>query len=102
MLFLRVENPEKASYKIENPQMSIKLLALTVMRSKIGKMKLGRVALTQMSSSRKGIRSISKYTKPSTTPAKSGASSASAIKFSILTRPKKYARPWSTRSRPRG
>lgn len=41
MLFLKIGNPEKASYKIENPEMSIKLLALTVMRSKIGMMKLG-------------------------------------------------------------
>lgn len=40
VLFIRVEDAYKASYRIENPHDSIKLLALTVMRSEIGKLKL--------------------------------------------------------------
>ena len=40
ILFLQVEDAYKASYKIKDPQDSIKLLALTVMRSEIGKLKL--------------------------------------------------------------
>lgn len=43
VLFIRIEDAYKASYKIENPHDSIRLLALTVMRSEIGKLKLGIV-----------------------------------------------------------
>lgn len=39
-LFMQVEDAYKASYKIKDPKESIKLLALTVMRSEIGKLKL--------------------------------------------------------------
>ncbi len=39
-LFLKIYNPFDASYKVEKPMEAIKLLALTVMRSEIGKMRL--------------------------------------------------------------
>jgi regulator of protease activity HflC (stomatin/prohibitin superfamily) len=41
LLFTRIDDAYKASYKIESPHASIRLLALTVMRSEIGKLKLG-------------------------------------------------------------
>lgn len=42
-LFIKVFDPYKASYKVEKPQESVKLLALTVLRSEIGKMKLDKL-----------------------------------------------------------
>ena len=39
-LFVKVEDPLKASYKISNAREAVKLLALTVLRSEIGKMRL--------------------------------------------------------------
>lgn len=42
-LFIQILDPFKASYKIERPIESIKLLALTLLRSEIGKMKLDKL-----------------------------------------------------------
>ncbi len=39
-LFLKIDDPVKASYDIEDPQNSLKLLAQTIMRSEIGKLNL--------------------------------------------------------------
>lgn len=43
VLFFRVFDPLKASYQVENPLESVKLLALTLMRSEIGKLKLDKL-----------------------------------------------------------
>eukprot|EP01017_Pseudomicrothorax_dubius_P035217 TRINITY_DN48_c0_g8_i1.p2 TRINITY_DN48_c0_g8~~TRINITY_DN48_c0_g8_i1.p2 ORF type:complete len:351 (-),score=90.25 TRINITY_DN48_c0_g8_i1:1772-2824(-) len=43
VLFVKVVDPVMASYKIENPIDAVKLLAVTSMRSEIGKMKLDRL-----------------------------------------------------------
>ena len=40
ILFIKVEDPYKASYSIDNPIEAIKLLSLTLMRSEIGKIDL--------------------------------------------------------------
>lgn len=42
-LFIRVDDPFKASYNVENPLEAVKLLALTVLRSEIGKIKLDKL-----------------------------------------------------------
>ncbi|KAL4497002.1 hypothetical protein ABPG72_002158 [Tetrahymena utriculariae] len=42
-LFIRIDDPYKASYNIEKPLESVKLLALTVLRSEIGKIKLDKL-----------------------------------------------------------
>ncbi|EGR31845.1 stomatin family protein, putative [Ichthyophthirius multifiliis] len=39
-LFIQIDDPFKASYNIERPLQAVRLLALTVLRSEIGKMKL--------------------------------------------------------------
>ena len=43
MLFIQVNDPLKASYQIKNPHEAVKLLALTVLRSEIGKMVLDKL-----------------------------------------------------------
>jgi regulator of protease activity HflC (stomatin/prohibitin superfamily) len=43
ILFVKINDPYKASYKVENPLQSVKTLAMTVMRSEIGKMKLDKL-----------------------------------------------------------
>ena len=40
ILFVKIEDPFKASYSIEKPIEDIKLLSLTLMRSEIGKIEL--------------------------------------------------------------
>ncbi len=40
ILFVKIEDPFKASYSIEKPIEAIKLLSLTLMRSEIGKIEL--------------------------------------------------------------
>jgi len=42
-LFIRVDDPFKASYNVEGPLEAVKLLALTVLRSEIGKIKLDKL-----------------------------------------------------------
>lgn len=42
-LFVKIFDPYKASYKVERPLEAIRLLALTVLRSEIGKIKLDQV-----------------------------------------------------------
>ncbi|KRW99384.1 hypothetical protein PPERSA_02496 [Pseudocohnilembus persalinus] len=42
-LFVQVFDPFKASYKVEQPYEAVRLLALTVLRSEIGKMKLDKL-----------------------------------------------------------
>lgn len=42
-LFIRVDDPYKASYNVDKPMEAVKLLALTVLRSEIGKMKLDKL-----------------------------------------------------------
>jgi len=42
-LFIRIDDPFKASYNVERPLEAVKLLALTVLRSEIGKMKLDKL-----------------------------------------------------------
>ena len=41
MLYLRVMDPYKASYGVEDPEFAITQLAQTTMRSEIGKISLG-------------------------------------------------------------
>jgi len=43
VLFVRIFDPIKASYQIENPLESVKLLGLTLMRSEVGKMTLDKL-----------------------------------------------------------
>jgi regulator of protease activity HflC (stomatin/prohibitin superfamily) len=43
MLFVKIEDPLKASYSIDNPIEAIKLLSLTLMRSEIGKIDLDKL-----------------------------------------------------------
>jgi len=42
-LFVKIFDPLKASYKVEKPLEAVRLLALTVLRSEIGKMKLDKL-----------------------------------------------------------
>ena len=43
VLFIKIFDPVKASYQVENPLEAVKLLALTLMRSEIGKLKLDKL-----------------------------------------------------------
>jgi len=43
VLFVRILDPFKASYQVEEPLQSVKLLALTLMRSEIGKLRLDKL-----------------------------------------------------------
>ena len=43
VLFLKIDDPMKASYQVENPLDSVKMLALTLMRSEIGKLRLDKL-----------------------------------------------------------
>ena len=43
VLFIKILDPLKASYQVENPREAVKLLALTLMRSEIGKLKLDKM-----------------------------------------------------------
>jgi regulator of protease activity HflC (stomatin/prohibitin superfamily) len=42
-LFVRILDPYKVSYCVERPHESVKLLALTVLRSEIGKMRMDKL-----------------------------------------------------------
>jgi regulator of protease activity HflC (stomatin/prohibitin superfamily) len=43
VLFVKIFDPLKASYQVENPLEAVKLLALTLMRSEIGKLRLDKL-----------------------------------------------------------
>jgi len=43
VLFIKIFDPIKASYEVENPLEAVRLLALTLMRSEIGKLKLDKL-----------------------------------------------------------
>jgi regulator of protease activity HflC (stomatin/prohibitin superfamily) len=43
MLFLKIDDPYKASYSIENPNDAVALLTLTLMRNEIGKIELDKL-----------------------------------------------------------